>query len=411
MSQLKIVSAPKVFDLEVALPRSKSISNRLLIVQALSSSKPIISGLSEAEDTQDLIHALSDSNETINAGNGGSTSRFLLALACVQNQRRTIDVGSQMKKRPIKPLVDALIQLGFDISYLQKTGRFPIHIEPVDLGSIKNNVSIDSGVSSQFVSALMLIGPALPSGLIVEMKGSAVSSSYIDLTQKIMSTAGAKIERTPNSIHITPTGYSLTQSFVEADWSAASYWYEIAALSDTCNIYLPELTADSLQGDVALVDLFYPFGVKTSFTSTGAKIEKSPSHSPRNLAPQNFINFPDIAQTYLATCAGLKLSTHISGIQTLHIKETNRVSALNGELRKIGTAIELLNVNELNILHNEGLPGDLKFEPYGDHRMAMCLAPLAIKHAPIWISDPNVVTKSYPSFWRDLEKAGFNIET
>ena len=411
MSQLKIVSAPKAFDIEVALPRSKSISNRLLIIQTLSSSKPFISGLSEAEDTQDLVRALSDSNETINAGNGGSTSRFLTALVCAQNQRRTIDVGSQMKNRPIKPLVDALIQLGFNISYHQKTGGFPIHVEPVDLSSIKNSVSIDSGVSSQFISALMLIGPALTNGLTIKLRGNVVSSSYIELTQKIMSKAGAKIKRTPNAIQIAPTGYSLSETSVEADWSAASYWYEIAALSDTSNIFLPGLTADSLQGDVALVNLFDQFGVKTSFTSSGANIEKLREVSPRNLTPQSFINCPDIAQTYLATCAGLKLSTHISGIQTLHIKETNRVSALKNELLKIGAAIDLQNVNELNILHHESFDGELKFETYSDHRMAMCLAPLAIKHAPIWISEPDVVTKSYPHFWRDLEKAGFNIET
>lgn len=404
----------KILRGTIHLPYSKSESNRVLIIRALS--KPFkILNLSEAQDSTILNAILNSALQpanakgqiTCNAGAGGTTLRFLTSYFSIQKGKEVILTGStRMKKRPIKVLVDALNALGAEIEYLQKPGFPPLKIIGKDLKGGK--ISIDGSISSQYISALLMIGPLLKNGIHLEFQEEIISRPYVDMTLKIMKHFGIKYSRKKNSIQLKKQKYSPKEFAVESDWSAASYWYEMAAFADEVDLFLTGLKKNSLQGDSVIAKLFEPLGIKTTYFKDGVHLKKLKRMQVQKLSNINFSNCPDLAQTLALTCAGLGISSTLSGLKTLRIKETDRILALKSELRKIGVQAEIRK-DDLLIKKSKLKRSRLKISTYNDHRMAMAFAPLAMLSGEIKIEDPEVVKKSYPGFWKDLGGVGFEV--
>ncbi len=400
---------------EIALDGSKSISNRALIIQALTDQPASIYHLSTSNDTKALQHILSSDNATYDTGAAGTTFRFLTAFLAASGKSCTLTGSERMKQRPIGELVDALRTLGADISYVGEEGYPPLKFNPAPLTN-SSELHIASHISSQFISALLLIAPTLPEGLTLHLEGDMVSRSYIELTLQIMHAYGITYEWTDNQISVLHQSYEGREFTVESDWSAASYYYSIAALSDTCSLHLQGLNKKSFQGDAVVADLYESFGVKTCYSEDGITLTKSDFEAPESFE-HNFILCPDIAQTMAVTCAALGTDGLFSGLQTLSIKETDRIAALNTELAKLDVTFSKmppkfspLTGEEYYMVYGKAtFPESVTFPTYEDHRMAMAFAPLAVLH-PIVIEEPDVVRKSYPDFWVDMEKLGFSIE-
>ena len=392
-----------VIDLE----RSKSISNRVLIIKALTKGDIPIKALSKSDDTNTLLSLLSDENHVLDVGAAGTTMRFLTAFMAICNGRETIITGSQrMQQRPIGILVDALRGLGADITYLKNEGYPPLKIIGKSLS--KNKVSIKGDVSSQFITALLLIGPVLENGLELEIKGELVSIPYIKMTLNIMAYFGISYTWEANTICIQPQSYCQKPYTVEADWSAASYWYEMAALAQgEVHLTIKGLSKDSLQGDAVIANWMRKFGVNTVFEQDQVLITRTEN----KLTGQdlNFVNCPDIAQSLTCMYAGLGMQGEFRGLKTLKIKETDRCLALHNELKKLGYCV---NIKDTDVTYNHGqiLNKLVEIDTYEDHRMAMSFAPLAYRLDSILINDPMVVTKSYPMYWEDLKSVGFEVE-
>lgn len=408
---------------------SKSETNRLLILQALY---PNISleNISNSDDSRILQKALqqhttynrqsaSDNQKptTINIHHAGTAMRFLTAFFCIQENSEVILTGSpRMKERPIKILVDALNQLGAEISYEENEGFPPIHIKGKKLSQSK--ISLPANVSSQYISALLLIAPKLENGLELTLEGEITSVPYIKMTLALLNNIGVKTYFIDNIIKVNPlqTPNSKLQT-IESDWSSASYWYSIVAQSKIgTKITLSSYKKNSLQGDSILTEIYKNFGVNTVFNDDNSitlhKIEKlKPDLSDSELAMQtlNFKlnNCPDIAQTIAVTCFGLGIDCYLNGLHTLKIKETDRLEALKNELTKLGAKISTTN-DRLALESSGKINENISIKTYQDHRMAMAFAPLALK-VPIIIEDAEVVSKSYPAFWDDLESVGFCI--
>ncbi len=383
----------------VQLPASKSISNRLLILQALYGGFAI-ENLSEAEDTMLLKKALSGNDETIDVGAAGTAMRFLLAYYVTKGETKILTGSERMKERPIGSLVDALRKLGADINYLENDGYPPARINAAKLSGSK--VSIPGNTSSQYISALLMIGPSLPYGLKVEITNGLVSEPYLEMTISLMKGLGFKVNRTSNStIQVnSERKASPPIQIVEPDWSAASYWYAIAALSDNSDIFLHGLKLSSIQGDTIVHHWMKSLGVETIEEADGLLLKKkSIEKKPSNL---DFLANPDLAQTIIVLCAALDIEATFTGLQTLRIKETDRIAALKIELKKFGK--ELVNEGETYSLSGKFQPSVQTIKTYQDHRMAMAFAPLALLCGEIKIEDAEVVNKSYPNFWEELEK-------
>ena len=382
----KIHHPTKVVECKIDLPASKSISNRLLIIQALCKQEFEITNLSNSNDTKALQKALKATATTIDIGAAGTSFRFLTAYLSTLTGNRFILTGSnRMKERPIKELVDALLELGVEIKYLEKTGFPPLAI----LGAYitENKISIDGKISSQFISALLLIAPTLKNGIKLKISRAIVSKPYIIMTLKLMKEFGISHTWKENTIEIKPQKYSAKDYNIEADWSAASFWYEIASLSTNCNITLNGLTADSIQGDRKVIELFKNLGVKTKFKNGSIILTKK---EEKDISKEiNLINTPDLYQPLKCTLFSKNLTTKFLGLQTLKNKETNRIKAVENELLKLYIT--------------------KKITTYKDHRMAMSFAPLCLKYDTLQINDVAVVDKSYPNFWNDLKKGGFII--
>jgi 3-phosphoshikimate 1-carboxyvinyltransferase len=400
----------------IRLDGSKSISNRVLIIQALSGTKFDISGLSESHDTQILTQMLTSENDVLDAGHAGTSFRFSTAFFALGKKEKVITGSERMKQRPIGPLVDALNLLGAQIEYTEIQGYPPLRILPTKTEHWKDEVKISGGVSSQYISALLMIGSVLPKGLSIILEGSLVSRPYIEMTIRIMSFFGAKVNWEGNKITVSYAPYIRKPFQVEADWSAASYYYGIAAFARTANILLKGLQESSLQGDQQIINILEPFGVSSTFQD-GNWIIKKNGPLKKTRFHIDFTTCPDIAQTIAVISAGLQLPIEFSGLQTLAIKETDRIRALQNELSKINcTFHHVLEDENLPYQHrryqtggNPNWKSSPTFETYKDHRMAMAFAPLALLK-PINISDPDVVRKSYPAFWNDLKKLGFDIK-
>jgi len=320
--------------------------------------------------------------------------------------------SARMKQRPIGVLVDCLRQLGAHIEYEEKEGYPPLRIHTPTSLRAHASLQIPADVSSQFISALLMIAPSLPDGLRLELQGSIVSRPYIQMTLNTMARFGVQHTWEGNTIHVSRQDYQAKSFTVEADWSAASYYYALAAFSDTTDLYLNGLYKESWQADAAIADMMTSFGVQTNFTEKGIHLQKINTHLAS--FEYDFLNCPDIAQTLAVVCAGRQCEGKFEGLQTLKIKETDRIQALIDELAKINVKVEEMAGNAMHIstsAHQDINTTIPTFETYHDHRMAMVLATLSLVVEAVNIKDPDVVGKSYPAFWKDLEKLGFDVVT
>ena len=407
--------APESVNTTINLPASKSISNRALIIHALTGSKTLPTNLSDCDDTEVIIRALNEMPDVIDIKAAGTAMRFMTAYLAVTLGEHTITGTQRMKERPIGILVDALRHLGADIEYVDKEGFPPLHIKGRMLEG--GSITVNGSISSQYISALLMIGPILEKGLEMRLLGDIISRPYIDLTLCTMRDFGAEVDWTgPDIITVKAKPYVESQYFIENDWSAASYWYEMTALhrGDDNEICLNGLTDGSKQGDSTVRYLFSLLGVKTSFDDsrkgvpTTVHLKRSSPPVPR--MEYDFINQPDLAQTFVVTCPLMNVPFHFKGLSTLKIKETDRIKALKTEMRKLGYVIHDVKGKEL-YWNGERCEPQAKpvIDTYNDHRMAMAFAPAACLIPFLHISHPEVVTKSYPLFWNDLQQAGFSI--
>ncbi len=392
---------------EITISGSKSESNRLLILQQLFSNISI-KNLSDSDDTHHLQEALVPKNEVADIGHAGTAMRFLTAFFTTQeNQVKVLQGSERMHNRPIQILVDALTSLGADISYLEKEGYPPLKITGKKL--TQSHVKINGNVSSQYISALMLIAPSLKNGLTIELLGEVTSIPYIKMTLSLLHELEIQASFSEQTIQIQPQSSVLTKEIiVESDWSSASYFYSLIALSNVnSTVTLTAFKQDSLQGDHVLASIYEHFGVSTSYKEHQIILTKQQSHKTDTLV-QDLKNAPDIAQTIAVTCFGLGIACDLSGLHTLKIKETDRLEALKNELGKLGAIISVTN-DSLHLAPATTIKPNIAIETYNDHRMAMAFAPLALKTS-IEILDADVVTKSYRNFWNDMKKIGFEIQ-
>jgi 3-phosphoshikimate 1-carboxyvinyltransferase len=391
----------------VTPPSSKSESNRVLIINALTGFKSDLQNLSNARDTQTMIRLLNSNDDVLDVIDAGTTMRFLTAYYAFSGEKKILTGTKRMCERPIKLLVDALKTLGAGIGYLQKEGYPPIEIEVFDKSRVKyNHIKIKGDVSSQYITALLMIAPSLPNGLILELEGKIGSRPYIEMTLTLMKHFGVHSEWKENIISIEPQEYKPAYYKVESDWSAASYWYSIAALSTECKIEILGYKEDSLQGDRVIVDIMDQLGVKSTFTKEGIILEKK--EAVKSIT-QDFTACPDLAQTIAVICAAKGIECTMTGLESLRIKETDRIAALQNELRKFGSdLIEVEKDLKFKVKNSTFRANGQSVETYKDHRMAMAFAPLALL-GEIEIERPDVVEKSYPHYWEDLKKAGFSV--
>lgn len=402
---------------------SKSETNRLLLLKAFYPTI-LLENTSNSDDSVVMLKALSTAfkTELVEVHHAGTAMRFLTAFFAIQENREVVLTGSsRMQERPIKILVDALRQLGAEITYEENEGFPPIRIKGKKL--IQNKVSLPANVSSQYISALLLIAPKLENGIELTLEGEITSIPYIKMTLSLLKEIGVETSYVGNKISVKPLdtlsmssraqsrdeGPNPKSLIVESDWSSASYYYSIVALSEIgTSITLSSYKKNSLQGDSVLVEIYKKLGVETKYNSDNSiSISKSFNIQPKTIN-LNLNDAPDIAQTIAVTCFGLGFDCHLEGLQTLKIKETDRLEALKNELEKLGAKVSTTN-DSLTIISTGILRSNIKIETYQDHRMAMAFAPLAVK-TEIVIEDAAVVSKSYPDFWRDLKKIGFIIE-
>ncbi len=423
-ASIKISVANKKVSGTIHLTGSKSESNRALIMQAMSKGAVQVNNVSEAADTVTLLGILqplsvesrewkieSETNtqisNLIDIGPAGTAMRFLTTYYALQDGEVILTGSARMKERPIGILVDALRELGADIEYSEKEGYPPLKIR----GPFKQKtgkVSIKGNISSQYISSLLLAAPLLENGLELIIEGDLTSKPYVEMTLAMLSQAGIKHFWDENIIRIASQPYAKSVISVEPDWSAASYWYAIAALAEEAELFLPGLNGYSLQGDSKITEIMANFGITSQFKDGGVYIKKEPKKLERKIF--DFKECPDLAQTVIVVCAALGHDASFTGLETLKIKETDRVNALQAELSKIG--VKLIEKNQTYKLDcsERNLNKAVSINTYDDHRMAMAFAPLALVLNEMEIEDHLVVEKSYPHFWKDLESVGYDIE-
>lgn len=401
MELLKINKIDKTVSGTIQITGSKSETNRLLILKQFYPNLTI-ENVSNSDDSVLMQNALANTSNEINIGHAGTAMRFLTAYFSVKEGSKIVLTGSdRMKERPIKILVDALISLGADIEYVENEGFPPLKITGKKF--IKDVVEIEGNVSSQYISALLLIAPTLENGLILQFKGDVTSVPYIKMTLHLLEELGIKHTWKNNEIRISPNPIICSKTvIVESDWSSASYFYSLCALSPNSKITLTSYKKTSLQGDSVLVEIYKNFGVETTFTGNSIILSNKSNTLDLKHLNLNLINAPDIAQTIAVTCFGLGIECDLTGLHTLKIKETDRLVALKTEIEKLGGEVEITN-ETLYLKPSTKIKENISIETYHDHRMAMAFAPLALK-VPIAIEDANVVSKSYPTFWEDFEK-------
>lgn len=398
MEKLLIHKQSQPLHSEVFIPGSKSESNRALVIAALQGGESIIKNLASSRDTDTMQRLLSSDEEDANVLDAGTTMRFLTAFYGVTGKQRLLHGTPRMHKRPIGLLVDALRNLGCDIEYEGEHG-YPPHRTRGFGKQLTSHLQIPGNVSSQYISALLMVAPHLPDGLTIEITGKIGSKPYIEMTLQILAAFGVKHEWNGQSIHIAQQTIHPTEFEVEADWSGASYWYAFASLCDSNGLLLRGVREKSFQGDRVIADLAPQLGVKTRFTSEGAIVEKCANEHVFNY---DFSQCPDIAQTVAVICAIKGIKGTFSGLESLKIKETDRVSALQIELAKIGTVFSEVTQGTYELTPGTA-PTSAFINTYDDHRMAMAFAPLA-SVMDVTIEDPHVVRKSYPEFWNEVSK-------
>jgi 3-phosphoshikimate 1-carboxyvinyltransferase len=419
---IQLNKAGKSVKGKLRLVSSKSESNRVLIIKAVSRLKLKIRNVSESKDTATLEDILAtermrpavEYTPLYDVGPAGTTMRFLTALFACRPGNYVVTGSERMKRRPIRHLVDALKSLGADITYLETEGNPPVKIRGKKLRG--GEIEMDGSVSSQFTSALIMVAPLLENGLILNFKNGLVSRSYVKMTASVMEKFGIKVEMSADRIIVPPGDYKILQEddsiyYVEGDWSSASYWYAIAALSERAEIEIEGLRKDSAQADAVCVDIFKKFGVETEFVENGIRLKKVSEIKPIEFN-YDFADCPDIAQTLAVVCAAKKINAVFAGLKTLKVKETDRISALQNELSKFNVRTEVEG-DEILKIFPEGADfskSGIEIETYEDHRMAMSFAPLACISKNLIIKNTGVIEKSYPGFWEDLIKAGFDSQ-
>ncbi|WP_309641041.1 3-phosphoshikimate 1-carboxyvinyltransferase [Flavobacterium sp.] len=405
-----------IHNARLKIAGSKSETNRLLLLQALHPNLQL-ENAADADDSEVMRKALSSSESIIDIHHAGTAMRFLTAYFAIQEGREVVLTGSsRMKERPIQVLVDALRELGADIAYEEQEGFPPLRIKGKKLD--KREVTLAAHVSSQYISALLLIASKLESGLQITLEGEITSVPYIQMTINLLKQIGIKTEFNQNKIIVFPTIQHTSVSelakqsnnptiTIESDWSSASYFYSIITLSEVgTTITLSSFQPNSLQGDAALATIYKNFGVETTFNGNSITLRKI--NLQLTICNLQLNNTPDIAQTIAVTCFGLGIACHLSGLHTLKIKETDRLTALKNELTKLGANVSITH-DSLALEPSTNIHPNIKIATYNDHRMAMAFAPLALK-VPIVIQDSEVVSKSYPNFWNDLKRIGFVIQ-
>ena len=411
------IQAPSLLSQTIKLPASKSISNRALVIHALCGGKLLPDNLSDCDDTEVIINALRNNPYEINIKAAGTAMRFMTAYLAVKDSEEHVLTGTErMQHRPIGILVDALRRLGAEIQYVGQEGYPPLRIRGHRLeGGL---LEVPGNISSQYISALLLIGPMLEKGLTLRLTGDIISRPYIDLTLWTMREFGADAEWADfETIAVKPKPYTERPYYIESDWSAASYWYEMMALSrnEQDTLRLEGLMDGSKQGDSSVRYIFSLLGVKTTFGTTeeGVPTTVTLQHSGRCVPrlDYDFVNSPDLAQTFVVCCAMLNVPFHFRGLSTLKIKETDRIEALKTEMRKLGYVIRDVNGSELIWDGEMCEPSpEQGIDTYEDHRMALAFAPAALRINTLHINNPQVVSKSYPHYWEDLMQCGFHIE-
>ena len=406
MEEIRLSKHLRKVEGTIQLDGSKSLSNRALILRALCDTPFEIKNLSNSKDTKTLFSLLENDNDVYDAGHAGTTFRFMTAYLAFKEGVQTLTGSERMKQRPIAKLVEALNTIGANIEYLENEGYPPLKIN-APKEEITNTVTIDGDISSQYISALLLIASSLPLGLEININEKLVSRPYVDMTLRMMDSLGVGSNFQENIIFISPQTIHNQPVTIEGDWSAASYFYSALALADEGKILLKGLQKDSWQGDSILAEMMEIFGIQTQYMPDGIFIKKT--GAPPKKFETNFEEMPDLAQTIAVVCAGLGIEAYFSGLSTLKIKETDRIAALQNELAKVGVEFKEVGYDRYHLVGKATFEETPSFETYQDHRMAMAFAPLALLH-PIKIQEPGVVVKSYGKFWEDFEGLGFDVE-
>ncbi len=413
MEPVKLIRNNSDIEGYIKITGSKAISIRLLIMKALAGSKIRFENLSDSDDVKLLKFYLSFFDTCANsriamivdAGGANAVMRFVTAYASIREGKWLITGNDNLKEHSIAPLVDALREMDADIFYTEKEGFPPVKIYGKPLRSTQ--VTIDAGHSSHFVSALMLIAPLLPKGLLINFKGKPVSRSYIKMTEYLMKQAGINIELNDKFIKIEPGKYKLSPVSIEPDWGNASYWYELAAFSDNADIFIEGLQKNSIQGGVLLADIFESFGVKTEFEENGVRIKKS-GNSVEEFV-YDFSDIPDLAIPVMVTCAATHTKGTFKGLNKSRLKENVRIEVLEKELAKIGAEVKYSKGTVTVIPVSEFYFDVLEIDAYNDHKLAMSFAPLALKVNELKIYNPGTVKKSYPGFWQNIDNFGVEV--
>lgn len=400
-SNITLYKTNQISGLAKYLPSSKSISNRAIIIKALAGNSAQLLNLSDANDTRLMLELISSKDQILNVEDAGTTMRFLTAFKSVSNEPCEITGTDRMKQRPIKLLVDALRTIGADLEYAGIDGFPPVRIKGFS-GQKSKEVTIRGDVSSQYISALMMIAPTLPQGLLIRFEGKVTSRPYLEMTASLMRQFGAFVDFTEAGINIPHQKYRPTTVTVESDWSAASYWFAFTALAEQAEITLPNITLESLQGDRVIVDIMKQLGVNAELKGNDLLLTKKNHVSEIGW---NFTDCPDLAQTVAVVCAAKGITGKFTGLESLRIKETDRIQALQLELGKIGASFTEKDGKWILTPASKEIPNGVLFNTYLDHRMAMAFAPLATR-ADIILEDPAVTRKSYPKFWDDVALTG-----
>lgn len=404
MSDKVLVTKPtSAIFTKIKLSSSKSESNRALIINAVSGNKCELKNLSDARDTQTMQRLLLSSDKTLDVLDAGTTMRFLIALKALSGENRIMTGTPRMCERPVKILVDALRLLGADIQYLGVEGYPPVEIKGFESKSDK--IQIQGDVSSQYISALLMSSILLPNGLELELTGKVASRPYIEMTLDLMKLFGVSHTWEGNTIKVPKQVYTANQYTIESDWSGASYWFSVVALAENAEIELLGLKQNSLQGDSAIVGIMDSFGVASSFTEEGILLKKKAHQTEVTV---DFADCPDLAQTVVACAAVKGIKLKMKGIESLRIKETDRILALQNELKKFNASLNDIGEGWFEVVPSANIPKNITIHTYDDHRMAMAFAPLAFV-SDLVIEEPSVVNKSYPGYWNDLKKAGFGV--
>lgn len=401
----------------IHLPSSKSISNRLLVIRSLTDRSFRISNLSDSEDTKRLSVLLdsieknigSDKEIILDTANAGTVMRFLVGLVTTHPGKWILTGDERMKQRPVRELVSILRQMGASIEYLKNDGFPPVRITGGKLQG--GHFRMDPGVSSQYISSLLMLAPEIRGGATIELTGKPVSYPYVEMTIRLMSDLGVMVQQDGNILKIPQNKYVPADYLVENDWSAAAFWYEAAALSEEADLLLAGLTKESLQGDKVVADLFRIFGVRTEYEKKGVRLTKTSVKT--EFSGYDFSGCPDLAPAVITACGAMKLDGCFTGLESLRFKESDRIQALQNELGKLNIRLQSDQQNgKIAVMLRSSMLKSLsgiRFQTYDDHRMAMAFAVLAIHLGEVEIESPEVISKSYPGFWNDLRLAGFEI--